>query len=302
MRFEVQNFTASDGTQLGYVEAGSGRPLFYLMGFGEDREAAHRCFEKWSDSFHCYCFDYRGYGSSELSEDAGVERAARDLHELLEYLRLADVALVGYSMGGSIAFSYARQFGTQYLERLVLVDTAPKLINEDDWRVGLWQGRYVRSDFERDLQVILDDPSLFQLSFYVRAATKTRYAVDNVVFPEYNDRDAWLSRAVEVTGVKLPLIKRIFTFTLSDEKKRCVRRYWETMTGGDWRDILGTIDVPTLCLYADPGSFYYSATAEYTASKIPNATTRAIANASHTCPKENLAEFVAQIADFCARD
>lgn len=301
MRLELQSFTAADGASIGYVDVGSGSPLVYVNGFGEDVSYANHLVERWSDSFRCVTFDHRGYGTSTTCRDSCVEQSARDLKTLLETLGIDDARLVGYSMGGSVAFSYVEQFGTEHIERLVLADTSPKLINEEDWTLGLWQGRYSRADFERDLATIENDPTLFHLSFYGRAATKTSH--DDLIdfFPSYEDVEGWFNYVSELTGIRTSMLKRIFKFDYSDEMKQCERRYWASMTGGDWRNVLKDIDVPSLCLYADPGSFYYSATADYMACQIPNAEIRAIGNACHICPKENLVEFSSAISEFCSR-
>ncbi len=300
MRLEVQNFTADDGASIGYVDVGTGRPLIYVNGFGEDISYVNQLFERWSQSFRCVSFDHRGYGASDLTPDSGVERSAADLKKLLEFLDISDVSLIGYSMGGSVAFSYVEQFGVERLERLVLADTSPKLINEGDWRLGLWQGRYTRDDFCRDLETIVDNPTLFHLLFYGRAATKSLYN-GSVVFPANEDVEGWFNYVSELTRIRTSLLKRIFKYDFSDEKKQNERRYWISMTGGDWRHILKSISIPTLCLYADPGSFYYSATANFMARHIPGAKVFAIENASHVCPKENLDAFTSSISNFCSQ-
>ena len=301
MRLELKSFIADDGASISYVDVGSGRPLVYVNGFGEDASYANHLIERWSRDFRCVTFDHRGYGATTTLCDSCVERSARDLKNLLQVLGIDDARLVGYSMGGSVAFSYVKQFGTDHVERLVLADTSPKLINEDNWGLGLWQGRYTRDDFERDLATIKDDPTLFHLSFYGRAATKTSHDDNADFFPAYNDVEGWYHYVSELTRIRTSMLKRIFKFDYSDEMKQCERRYWASMTGGDWRSVLKVIDVPTLCLYADPGSFYYSATAEYMASQIPVADICAIENACHVCPKENLEVFASSISEFCSR-
>lgn len=301
MRLELKSFVADDGASIGYVDVGFGNPLVYVNGFGEDVSYANHLIEKWSQGFRCVAFDHRGYGTTTSLRDSCVERSARDLKNLLEALEIDDARLVGYSMGGSVAFSYVEQFGTERVERLVLADTSPKLINEDNWTLGLWQGRYTRDDFERDLATIEDDPTLFHLSFYGRAATKTAHD-DNVdFFPAHNDVVGWFNYVSELTRIRTSMLKRIFKFDYSEEMKQCERRYWASMTGGDWRSVLKDIDVPTLCLYANPGSFYYSATADYMACQIPRADICAIEDACHVCPKENLEAFASSISEFCSR-
>ena len=264
-----------DGVAIGYVDIGAGRPLVYVNGFGEDVSRSNLLIERWSESFRCITFDHRGYGSSELAPDLGVERSARDLKALLEKLDLSDVALVGYSMGGSVAFSYIEQFGLEHLGRLVLADTAPKLINEDDWNLGLWQGKYTREDFNRDLETLKNDPTLFHLAFYSRAATKTSCDEYSNVFPDHGDIGGWFDYLSELTSIRRPYLEKIFQFNFQKRRKNAAALLGHV----DRRRLAPCFEetgVPTLCLYADPGSFYNSATAEVMVSQIPNASAVAI--------------------------
>jgi len=68
--------------------------------------------------------DPRAQGESGRPSNGFLpERRARDLRELVLHLKpVAPVVLVGWSMGVGEVVSYARQFGTQDLRALVLVD------------------------------------------------------------------------------------------------------------------------------------------------------------------------------------
>ena len=171
MMIEYKSFKSYDNEEIFYIELGEGRPLVYVVGFGDTVEMAYPHALRWSERFHCVLFDHRGYGKTPYTPKGGVEESARDLHSLLCALNLDDVVLVGYSMGGAVAFSYFEQFGSERIGRLVLLDTNPKLINDSSWNLGLWQGLYTSQDYEHDLHVIEDNPPLFHLSFFVRAST-----------------------------------------------------------------------------------------------------------------------------------
>jgi len=302
MKLEYKSLVADDGAEICYADVGSGRPLVYVYGFGESVALTNALLERWGSRFRCVFFDQRGFGSSPSVPDVGVERSALDLRLLIEKLNLQDVSLVGYSMGGSVSFSYVERFGTERLRNLVLADTAPKLLNDDSWNLGLWQGKYVRSDYDRDMKNIVDDPELFHLCFYARAATKIYDSKEQIdLFPADDDKPGWLAKVVELTRLRESLVKRVFGIEYPDEKRRVERRYWETMTLGDWREVLPSINVPTLCLCAEPGSLYSPETAAYMTSRIPNATFRALSNAAHTCPKDNFGDYSTIIGDFCAQ-
>ncbi|MBQ9372848.1 MAG: alpha/beta hydrolase [Thermoguttaceae bacterium] len=300
MKIEYQSFISDDGVEIKYVDMGAGRPLVFVIGYDETVQTSISFLSRLSERFRCIAFDHRGFGASPASANVGIDRSACDLNRLLEVLDLDDVALVGYSMGGSVAFSYFRQFGGARVSRLVLADTSPKLINEGDWSLGLWQGRYGREDFERDLATLVSDPALFHLSFYLRAATPSQIDAPPS-FPPFDDPEAWLARVVEHTGIKERFIRRVFFVERSEERRALEREYWNSMTGADYLTSVSLIDKPTLCLFADPGSFYSPLTGKWLVDHIPNAQLATIPNACHVFPKENGEDFVQNIFDFCLK-
>ena len=133
MKLEYLTATVDDGAEIAYVDVGEGRFLFYVDGFGGSVATANGIIERFykSGAFRTVAFDQRGYGKSPVASDCGVERSAADLRALIERLDARDVALVGYSMGGSVLFSYFEQFGTDRVAKAVFVDTCPKLLNDD---------------------------------------------------------------------------------------------------------------------------------------------------------------------------
>ena len=112
MALDYRRFKAQDGAEIYYAEQGTGTPLVYVPGYLDTVETSQSLMARWSERFRCVMFDHRGFGQTHAAPVAGVEQSARDLHDLLEFLDLRDVFFVGYSMGGSVAFSYFEQFGS----------------------------------------------------------------------------------------------------------------------------------------------------------------------------------------------
>ena len=301
MALDFQSITAQDGTEVFYVEQGTGTPLVFIPGYLDSVETCQSLLASWGERFRCVMFDHRGFGQTPASPTSGVEQSARDLHDLLTQLDLRDVAVVGYSMGGSVMFSYFEQFGSERIGRLALVDTTPKLINEDGWNLGLWQGRYTRANFDFDMRSVCENSPLFRMTFYLHAATRSN-PEDELTFPPAADAEAWLAALVAKTGLRDRLLRRVFFKEKTEEELQQEQKYWSSMTGGDFRHVLPSIDVPTLCLYASPGSFYSPRTGEWLAKQIPNARADTIEGSSHLCAKDQYETFVTKIADFCATD
>ncbi|MBR3370800.1 MAG: alpha/beta hydrolase [Rhodobacteraceae bacterium] len=101
-------FTASDGAQLHYTDAGHGRALVCLAGLtrnGRDFDylAPHL------PPLRMIRLDYRGRGKSEWTgaDSYTVPREAADVVELLDHLGLEQAAVLGTSRGGIIAMYLA---------------------------------------------------------------------------------------------------------------------------------------------------------------------------------------------------
>ncbi|MBV9579480.1 MAG: alpha/beta hydrolase [Chloroflexi bacterium] len=76
--------------------------------------------------YHCLALDMRGHGDSEWAPegDYSTETQASDVKSLTQLLGLDHFLLVGHSMGGMVALTYA-ETAAPTLRALVLVDSAP---------------------------------------------------------------------------------------------------------------------------------------------------------------------------------
>src|SRR5437899_11629305 len=62
-----------------------------------------------------------------------IARLSKDVHDLLADLSLADVTLMGHSMGCSVIWSYWELFGSERLAKLVLVDQMAFITANPAW-------------------------------------------------------------------------------------------------------------------------------------------------------------------------
>ena len=109
--------------ELAYREVGTGQPLVLLHAFPlssamwlEQREGlGHLC--------RVITPDQRGFGGSDLGDDApSLDACADDVAELLDRLDLDRVVLGGLSMGGYVAMAFLRRHPDR-VAALVLADT-----------------------------------------------------------------------------------------------------------------------------------------------------------------------------------
>lgn len=110
-----------DGSRLHVTDAGQGRPAVLIAGFGLD----HRLWDRQVRELACaghrvLCVDQRGHGWSDKPLNGyGIGQLRSDLVEVLDHFELDEVALVGHSFGGLVAFAAAA--ATARVERLVIV-------------------------------------------------------------------------------------------------------------------------------------------------------------------------------------
>src|SRR5690606_29285702 len=91
------------------------------------------------------CYDLRGHGdSSRVEQGLTMNQFAKDLRDLITYLKLEDVSLVGWSMGTHIIWEYVKNYGCDNIESLCFIDMTPKLLTDEEWDLGLF------GDFEHE--------------------------------------------------------------------------------------------------------------------------------------------------------
>jgi microsomal epoxide hydrolase len=116
-------FTTSDGVKIHYLEAGKGPAIVFVPGWSMPAWIWESQIKHFSENFHVVAIDPRSQGESEkVANGNDMERRARDVKELIEYLHLAPAVLVGWSLGVPEVLSYAEQFGGDTVRGYVLVD------------------------------------------------------------------------------------------------------------------------------------------------------------------------------------
>ncbi len=145
-------FVVQDGTKLYYEEQGKGEPIVFLHGVTANHMNLKAFINEFKNEYRCISYDTRGHGASEhKSLHMNIQTLAQDLHELLEYLDLNDVTIVGHSLGAATVFSYVSQFGCDRLKRIVGVDMSPCVRNDESWKGGMCRGEWTDEDFMKDL-------------------------------------------------------------------------------------------------------------------------------------------------------
>jgi pimeloyl-ACP methyl ester carboxylesterase len=117
----MARFAAVNGVRIAYRVQGEGPPLVLIMGYRLNSTAWPASFiEQLARQFTVITLDNRGTGLSDKPvEGYAIANMARDIQGLLDELAIAQVNLLGYSMGGAIAQEFVRQFPERVLNLIL---------------------------------------------------------------------------------------------------------------------------------------------------------------------------------------
>lgn len=222
-------FVSANGTELYYERHGDGRPVVFCHGDGRDRRAWMPQIEGLTDEFEVVVYDLNGYGRSGGSEreEQSFSVHAEDLRALIDELGLTRPAVVGWSMGGRVAYSFAAghpdklralallepaspEFSTPPLPVKPLVYAAPRIASIVGWPRLLSLRRTIeniRSDSDGSEETVVEGLGLTTSEYVADAESR----IDT---EEYNKMAAAMRRemrmndgpVVEFTEIEVPTL------------------------------------------------------------------------------------------------
>lgn len=236
-------FTLKNGEKLFYEDKGSGPDTLIMMhGWTSSHEIYLQPLETLQKQARCIIYDHRGHGKSKDANSGAptMETLAEDLRELICGLSLSNITLLGWSMGAGVVFNYVRLYGCADLKQIILCDMTPKQLNDEEWSLGLYKGKYTKEDMQRDAGK--DFYSLYK-EFAIGAIPKLK----------------------KVPGF---LLKKPLKQKLADCDEAVLKSLAASMKTQDNRPIVGQITVPVTYFYADPGSLFSPELADWYGNHI----------------------------------
>ena len=130
--------TTRDGMNMYYKDWGTGQPVVFNHGWPLTADAFEdQMYFMASNGYRCVAVDRRGHGRSDQTWDGNdMDTYADDLAELIEYLDLKEMILVGHSTGGGVVAHYIGRHGTDRVAKAVLISAVPPLIVKTDANPG----------------------------------------------------------------------------------------------------------------------------------------------------------------------
>lgn len=272
----MSSFVTGDGVALNYTDTGAAgattcpvvlvaghtAPLATWQLFADALVAAgHRVVAV--DRRHCGASDFPAHGMR-------MTRQGADLHELLVHLQLDAPVVVGSSLGANALLAMVDVFGDAALGGLVLVDQTPKMVNDAEWRFGLYDLTWET----------LDE---FVAVFGTDAASPDRF-----------QRAAVAPPAAEALAV----VAGAFT---SPYPHADVRPLLRDHAVADWRDVVARLSVPTLAVGGRHSELWPVAHAEWIAAHAPRGELLLLEHSGHAPMWSEPAAFADAILGFIAR-
>jgi pimeloyl-ACP methyl ester carboxylesterase len=266
---EGRYLNIDDGTKLYYRTRGVGHSLVCIHGFGADSSAFRLTEKILSRKFKVLTMDLRGHGRTLAKADTiGFESMARDIEALLRHLGLSEITLLGWSMGGAVAMEYIRFFGEERLKNLILVETSPKVVNEGDWKGGLFKGEYTLEMAKADLNRIKNDFMGFSSSFMKRMAPNMDKENQEILIRTMQGNDPDIMAVV-----------------------------WENIIGSDFRNTLRGTEIPCLVINGEESTFYSVESGQELSKDIKEGKHIYI-RGGHLAPIESPVEFNRAVEEF----
>ena len=231
-----------DNAKIYYEEIGEGKTIILIHGWSCNNMFFKKQVAELSRKYKVVTYDLRGHGLSEITDDGyTLERYAKDLKNLIKFLGLKNVTLVGWSMGTHIIFDYIKQFGCNNLDKIAFIDMSTKLITDEKWTLGL----YDKFSYEDNLNTLVPmnaDWKAFAKVFIPAIFAKSGYR---------NEEDfKWASDQAAKNSANV------------------LTRMWISMSVQDYRDVLPKITIPALITFGEESCLYSAENSEYMRDKI----------------------------------
>lgn len=245
------SITTSDGVVLRYIQAGpaSGQTLLFIPGWAQTAAQWHKQISYFSKSYNVISYDHRGQGESDKPTSGyRVARLAADLNELILQRDLKDFVIIGHSMGCSVTWAHWSLFAEsrKRISKIILVDQSSCITVDPSW------SKEEATGFAASFT-----PGL---SHQMAAGLKSPGALPMIT---------GLLQSMYTSAVSKEDIEYTVQQNLKMSPNHAATLFIEHASN-DWRDVLPTINVPTLVIGAEK-SLFASEGLKYIAEKIPGA-------------------------------
>jgi non-heme chloroperoxidase len=264
----------SGNIELYYEDHGSGKAVVLIHGY----PLSGASWEKQvpvllNAGYRVITYDRRGFGkSSQPTEGYNYDTFAEDLHKLITHLKLQDLTLAGFSMGGGEIARYFGKYGSKGVSKAVIMGGVPPfLLKTEDNPEGV-------------------DGSVFE--GIKKAVAADRYAFFTEFYKNFYNTDQLLGKRVSEEVVRASW--NLAAGASATASLACVPTWHE-----DFRKDLERVDVPTLVIHGDEDRIVpLNAAGARTAKMIKGARLHVVKGGPHCITWTHAEEVNAQLLSF----
>jgi len=226
MAFIKSTQSSGEVVNLYYEDLGKGKTVVFIHGWPLSGSMwEYQITQLPQQGLRCITFDRRGFGNSDKPVGPyDYNTLAADLKAVIDELKLEDVTLVGFSMGGGEIAKYFSLYGGAKVSKVVLISAVvPYMLKTDDNQDGVPQEAFD----EMGEKMTNDRPA------FLEAFNKDFFGVSLLSHPV---SDAFLQQCVNAAMLASPIA------TIE-----CAKAFSST----DFRADVVKINVPTLIIHGD---------------------------------------------------
>ncbi|RDW18738.1 2-succinyl-6-hydroxy-2,4-cyclohexadiene-1-carboxylate synthase [Oceanobacillus arenosus] len=139
----------TDTSSYWYEVHGEGIPVVLLHGFTGSTATWQHFIEQQDKKLQIITIDLPGHGRTKTKEAVTMEICCRDLAQLFRLLQLETLHLLGYSMGGRTALSFAILY-PEMIETLILESASPGLMTAEERKMRVKKDELLAQKIEQD--------------------------------------------------------------------------------------------------------------------------------------------------------
>ena len=269
-------FVRANGLNFHYLEWGSpDNPVILLLhGFAQQAHSWDFVSLSFADRYRVIALDQRGHGDSDWAADGdySTEIQQIDIKAIVDALSLNKFILMGLSMGGRNAFTYAAH-NPEKIKALIIVDAGPANLTKGSKNIQSFveQGDELNSVEDFVARVMKYNPR--------RDPVQIRGSIVNNLKQLPNGNWTWkYDKALRAPGAQ----NRIITPEIAT-------RLWK---------YLESLQCPTLVVKGDRSDVFSGHTADEMLDRIPNAQLAVVENAGHLVTGDNPSGFEKAVTNF----
>jgi len=245
-----------DGGYMVYDDAGAGRPIVFVHGWGMGAALFEPQRAALGQRFRIITPDLRGHGrSSRLEPGQSLQTLSDDLALLIRHLDLEEAILCGWSLGAMVAWDALLRHSAGRIAGLVIEDMTPRIPGDAAWRLGLLGG-HDEAASERAVMAMEQDWAAFCPVFvpriFARNPTENRHKLIQQT----------IRQAEKCDPASMALL-------------------WRSMVHQDFRPALASLQTPSWVLYGEKSQLYAPTTSSWLEQTMPHAKRISFSSSGH---------------------